>query len=340
MWLYLPAACRISACSAEPADSTLLSESQCQRLAQFATVSGKQAQPASWRRAWKTGVWTLLRSGVMSEPSLANSSVTAWLESLGVFPAPTSASPENKLESTGSIADSGFNTSASFAKCGPGGSLLKTSPQSSLFQQEELYLEGLPKSFSMRKSYLFERPTWERPIAGSGSLFSPTNREPNWNTPSTEDMKVDGPIVAARYGGGDMKTCDQRLRNQAQHWPTPDANTASYSNGLFGENLREKSVNWPTPDANVMNDGESLESFESRRQRNIAKHDNQNGMGTPLAMKVRLWKTPHGMSGMDHTGKVGGGGEFAKQAVNWPSPRSEDSQECGNHPGAMDSLGG
>ena len=46
------------------------------------------------------------------------------------------------------------------------------------------------------------------------------------------------------------------------------------------------------------------------------------------------------MSGIDHTGKVGGGGEFAKQATNWPSPRSEDSEACGNHPGAVDSRGG
>ena len=92
-----------------------------------------------------------------------------------------------------------------------------------------------------------------------------------------------------------------------------------------------------------------------------------------LRNQSAAWHTPHGMSGMDYSGKVGGGGEFAKQAANWPtpkendggtysgvrnqerpfttsglsqsvrnwpSPRSEDSQVCGNHPGAMDSLGG
>lgn len=35
-----------------------------------------------------------------------------------------------------------------------------------------------------------------------------------------------------------------------------------------------------------MNDSESPETFEARRQRNIAKHVNGNGMGTPLAMAV------------------------------------------------------
>lgn len=58
------------------------------------------------------------------------------------------------------------------------------------------------------------------------------------------------------------------------------------------------------------------------------------------------WLTPHGMSGMDHTGKVGAGGEFAASVeriagtANWPSPRSEDAESCGNHPDATDSLTG
>lgn len=38
------------------------------------------------------------------------------------------------------------------------------------------------------------------------------------------------------------------------------------------------------------------------------------------------WKTPHGMSGMDHTGKVGGGGEFAKQVQNWQTPSVADTE--------------
>ncbi len=81
------------------------------------------------------------------------------------------------------------------------------------------------------------------------------------------------------------------------------------------------------------------------------------------------WLTPHGMSGQDHTGKNGAGGEFAKQATrwgtptigtaggrgqeapthgsrlqdqsrNWPTARSEDAESCGNHPGSVDSLTG
>src|SRR6266487_843284 len=40
----------------------------------------------------------------------------------------------------------------------------------------------------------------------------------------------------------------------------------------------------PTPSAGNFNDGESLESWEARRQRNLAKGVNGNGQGTPLAI--------------------------------------------------------
>ena len=300
MWLYLPSS--ISRSSVGPEDSTCPSDSLFQMLAASATANGKLAQPASWRREWKTGALSLLRSGVMSNPSLANSSVTAWLESLGVFPAPICPSRVSEPASTESTPDFGSSTSASFARCGPDGSLSKMSPQFSLFPVEESYSEGLPDSGSMRSGHLEERPMSEPRINGNGSSSSLGSEEPNWNTPSTEDNKTDGQAVMQRYGGGAMRNCDQRLRNQSA-----------------------------------------------------------------------AWHTPHGMSGMDYSGKVGGGGEFAKQAANWPtpkendggtysgvrnqerpfttsglsqsvrnwpSPRSEDSQVCGNHPGAMDSLGG
>jgi hypothetical protein len=49
---------------------------------------------------------------------------------------------------------------------------------------------------------------------------------------------------------------------------------------------------WPTPDASVANDGETLESWQARREREKAKGRNGNGFGTPLAIAVRLWPTP------------------------------------------------
>ena len=66
----------------------------------------------------------------------------------------------------------------------------------------------------------------------------------------------------------------------------------------------------------------------------------RTGESGRLCTHGEAWLTPHGMNGIDSTGKTGAGGEFAKQATNWPSPRSEDSESCGNHPGAVDSLTG
>jgi len=65
---------------------------------------------------------------------------------------------------------------------------------------------------------------------------------------------------------------------------------------------------WPTAAGSIANDGETPEAWEFRRQRNIEKHYNGNGMGTPLT---------------------------------WPTPRSEDGESCGNHPNSRgDSLTG
>lgn len=48
----------------------------------------------------------------------------------------------------------------------------------------------------------------------------------------------------------------------------------------------------------------------------------------------------HEWGGCDGQAGSRGGGEFAKQATGWPTPRSEDAEACGNHPNAQDSLGG
>lgn len=66
----------------------------------------------------------------------------------------------------------------------------------------------------------------------------------------------------------------------------------------------------PTPAAMVPNDGESVETWEARRQTLIAKHGNSNGCGTPLSIAVQPW----------------------------PTPRSEDSESSGAHRGVADTL--
>ena len=77
----------------------------------------------------------------------------------------------------------------------------------------------------------------------------------------------------------------------------------------------------PTPAAGNFNDGESVESWEARRQANLAKGINGNGQGTPLAMAVQLLKTP-----------------TAQLAVNGGSQHPDKRREGGHGPTLADQV--
>lgn len=102
-----------------------------------------------------------------------------------------------------------------------------------------------------------------------------------------------------RKAGGHGPT----LADEVEHLlPTPAARDwKSGESNLIGTNsrpLNEVVVNLlPTPTASNPNDGESLESWEARRQRNLAKGINGNGQGTPLAIAVKLLPTPRASDG-------------------------------------------
>ena len=74
----------------------------------------------------------------------------------------------------------------------------------------------------------------------------------------------------------------------------------------------------PTPAAGNFNDGEDLESWEARRQRNLAKGINGNGQGTPLAIAVQqLLPTPNS------TDYKGGGQPPGRMRNGHPRPASD-----------------
>jgi hypothetical protein len=201
--------------------------------------------------------------------------VAEWMESWAASHAQTYPLQASKPESTESIRDSGLNTSASFAKCNPDGSLLKTSPQLSLIPQEELYSEGLPKAGSMRSGYLFERPTWERPTAESACS--------SWPTPTAND---------------DNKTPEAHLAMK-QRMGERDG---SFANRMAITSLQVKVQVWPSP-----------------RSEDSECCGNHPGATDSLTGATKQWKTPHGLAGKDCSGV---GGEFAKQANQWATPRA------------------
>jgi hypothetical protein len=86
----------------------------------------------------------------------------------------------------------------------------------------------------------------------------------------------------------------------------------------------------PTPAAGNFNDGESLESWEARRQANLAKGINGNGQGTPLAIAARqLLPTPRpqtnggGAAAEDPPNRQGGPNLMTAVSL-LPTPRAWD----------------
>jgi hypothetical protein len=85
-------------------------------------------------------------------------------------------------------------------------------------------------------------------------------------------------------------------------------------------------MQWPTATStDQKSSGSAAYSTESGRH-----------SGTTLTDAAKQWPTPYGLSSSNGPD----GNEFSTAVRNWPSPRSEDSESCGNHPNATDSLTG
>lgn len=88
----------------------------------------------------------------------------------------------------------------------------------------------------------------------------------------------------------------------------------------------------PTPTASNPNDGESLASWEARRQRNIAKGYNGNGQGTPLSIAVRMLPTPRAADGEKGTRSADGHAkerERRRNGTDLPTAVAHNGQTTG-----------
>lgn len=304
MWLRIPS--EFFPCSPVREASTSELESLSQRLASSAMWRATSRQPASWRRALKTEAWMTRQFGAMLDPSTAAIGAERWISSLAASHAQTFLS---RASEPGSLktheAGSGFNTSASFARFSPEGSLLKTSPQSLLFPQEESYSEGLPKAGSMRNGYLFERPTLDfRTDASECS---------SWPTPNS---KISESSQTHRSGA---RSEELLLTGMAETWPTPNTNRSSYSRSNFRPNIREVAVNWPTPDANTATYSNGHNGFMNIREAAAnwttpQAHDTAAGD----ASRVRRHGTKHGCANL------------TDDVAAWPTPNAHDGRRPGS----------
>jgi len=86
------------------------------------------------------------------------------------------------------------------------------------------------------------------------------------------------------------------------------------------------------PEYQIPLPGESSKRYWERME----KYERKNGID-PTAGSTP-WPTPDCNTSSYSNGKFGE--NLREKAANWPTPRSEDSESCGNHPGAVDSLTG
>lgn len=183
----------------------------------------------------------------------------------------------------------------SFASFDRGSSCWRTSQRSSV-EELETFSARWPRSGMMRNGRACEHPTWvpcTDAIGGSASRGS----RPEWPTATVQNAHNSGtsPSQARRHALG--------LTEAVHRWPTatvgdsrssgsrntPDSKAhavTSLTDAVRGDGGRGRT--WPTPDAALFNDGQTIEAWKARNERERAKGYNGNGGGVPLAMRARL----------------------------------------------------
>ena len=329
MWLRIPT----SHCLAATEDSTSPSVALCRRLAASVSWRGKLLRPQSWRLAWKTEGWRRRLSGLTLPPSQANSSVAAWLDSLVGFPAKTSALPADKRESRESGADCSLKSSDSFASWDrSSGCFLRTSRQSSIFQQEQPFSESLPKSGSLRNGELYERPMLVDRTSESGRLCWPTARSEDSESCGNHPGAVDSLTGAARMWmtpnlplGGRKNTAEQvqakgktdngkrqiSLEGQTMHWRSYQTRLPNETSNEYWERMTayetengidpaEGGMHWPTP-RTITGGAESAERKQELGRTESGGSDLQSAAANWPTLATRDYRSPNAASHMDRS---------------------------------------
>lgn len=342
VWLYIPSSCvPVSECSGkglEPDSSFLDSSTE-----PFATWSGKPLLPRNLSRLWRRESLIRHLSGLTCSPSTAQRGAGRWISSLPdslarIFP---SLAEEQGLTEKGlgcSFVSSTLQTIAvrqgsfwrtSVASLLPPPPLWTRKKASSKKERPPASWENWPTAGGLRNGSLFQRPTWE-PVtsesAGSVSLGE------SWPTPvANDDNKTPAAHMAMkrRMKGGSRNTITSlNVKVQTKNWATPDCNTSTYSNGLFGQNLREQAKHWPSPRATDGTNG----------------GPNQRGSKGDLMLPSAAahWPTPNA-----HDGRRPGadlkstqGGNLSRDAVVWPTPAARDSKGANSAEHALVTGGG
>src|SRR3990167_7840998 len=274
--------------------------------------------------ALRTDGWIVPRSGLTSAPSTdARGEAESILSALG-SPASPSPSPASGAALT-TPATSGPRSGESSPSPNPQLSFWKMCLEACRISTMSSCPSYKAWATPLRRDSL-RRLKSVRRIGGSAYSSLP------WPTPDTAPEAPNKGANVKRWGpepslGGVVKNI----------WATPKVATGSYqySSGDHSKlvlNLEGQAQMWATPSQRDYKDGSSWAIPDSEKclgSPPLGRHAPRSGIGGPKSSpdgptSPRRLKTPHGAANVDHSGKMGGGGEFHKQAVNWQTPRTGD----------------
>src|ERR1035437_114273 len=172
----------------------------------------------------------------------------------------------------------------------------------------------------------WKRKPWMRLL--SGTIFSPSlanSTAEKWTSSllasRARPCPAQGREEESKTPGGSGLTSQGSLARY-----DPDSCTWRTCEGLFpkGRPLEPSSVDWPA--WGTMRSGVVLPQLP------LVPATSGNGYSS--------WVSPQAQSGPHGYRPAGPNGQASldQQGRTWPSPRSEDSESCGQHPGATDSL--
>jgi len=279
--------------------------------ARLFTLSGKHSPARFWvtavnRKPWMQRLFTRALPDSMDGPF-----ADWWTSSLRACRANPTALPES-VRGTLIVAASEKVTGQSSTRCGSSRKLSLPWCSSKTSQP------GLPLGISGSDQSAKDFQTWViESRSRSSSLRAMLARATNGSEFSYSRTDWMTPLSESSESGGGNQT--QLWRQAEKMWPTARAEDSescgTHPGSKGGDSLTGMLKNWPTPDANAM----------ERTNRSPSE-----GAATrpTIALAAKNWKTPHGMAGIDHSGKVGGGGEFAKQVEAWATPQAMMAPTC------------
>jgi hypothetical protein len=272
-----------------PVTAELTSDSDEQSAKVCAQLLMRRSKPSpanSFLREWKAGRLTLLRFGLISNPSLGKAFEIAWTSSLAATHVSHSQPLENGSEKkTQDI--SGPTSQTEFGFCDPNSVFLKTSKDTSV-SDSEMSLKSWDALVTLRRGEYSARVKSARLTSGNESLSWPTATTRDWK--DTGDMsqsmiRKDGKLRMDSLGRV-VQANHSTNGSRQESWATATVSTGAHrqADGSMTPKLDQQVKAWATPRAGKTTD-EYPETWKARQEKgNVAT--------MPLTAQVKAWSTP------------------------------------------------